>query len=411
MSLSAPSVPTYDPYSLANSQAQANVTSSIASQLGSEVGQQTPFGSLSYQQTGSYTDPTTGQVIPLTSATTQLSPAEQQLLTTGQGTQQTAATGAQNVLSGAGYGTSASPTVAGAGTNANTASGQVSGLLANSGYGSGATPNLMSLSSGLTGQEVSAETGYLQPFFTQQTTQLDTQLRNQGLDPSSPAYQQAMNNLQQSQNQSVSGFVAQAAPQAFAEAEQQYELPATTASALESGVVAPSYGQSTTGYELPLQTAASLYSVGAPASLSSSLINTPTENVQAPNYASDVTAANQAAIANAQLQQQQYSGMLSGLSNLGSAGILAFGLSDEEAKENIHQVGELYDATPVYLFNYKSDPTDSPQMGVMAQDVEKIRPDAVTPRQGDGYKYVDYAKATERSRHIADMLRALSAAA
>lgn len=80
--------------------------------------------------------------------------------------------------------------------------------------------------------------------------------------------------------------------------------------------------------------------------------------------------------------------------------------SDERIKDDIEQVGMLYDATPVYSYRYKGD--HRPQIGVMAQDVEKRRPDAV--HEIGGVKLVDYGKATERSRMLG-MLHDLDMAA
>ena len=70
-------------------------------------------------------------------------------------------------------------------------------------------------------------------------------------------------------------------------------------------------------------------------------------------------------------------------------------LSDERAKTDIEQVGLLYDDTPVYAYHYKNDPT--PRIGLIAQDVEKRRPDAVVTLPS-GLKAVRYDKATEHSR-------------
>ena len=95
---------------------------------------------------------------------------------------------------------------------------------------------------------------------------------------------------------------------------------------------------------------------------------------------------------NTQAQQAaaNTSGLFGGLSSLGGAGIMAYALSDERAKENIREVGELDNGLPVYLFNYKGSPT--PQIGLMAQDVEKKKPGAVA-EGADGYKRVNYAMA------------------
>jgi len=71
--------------------------------------------------------------------------------------------------------------------------------------------------------------------------------------------------------------------------------------------------------------------------------------------------------------------------------LLGYAASDINVKENISQVGMLDNGLPVYLFNYKGDTT--PQIGLMAQDVEKVNKDAVT--EIDGVKHVYYTKAVK----------------
>ena len=71
--------------------------------------------------------------------------------------------------------------------------------------------------------------------------------------------------------------------------------------------------------------------------------------------------------------------------------LLGYAASDINVKENISQVGMLDNGLPVYLFNYKGDNT--PQIGLMAQDVEKVNKDAVT--EIDGVKHVYYTKAVK----------------
>lgn len=71
--------------------------------------------------------------------------------------------------------------------------------------------------------------------------------------------------------------------------------------------------------------------------------------------------------------------------------------SDERLKENIEPVGELYDGTNIFRYNYIGD--DVPRIGVMAQEVEKTRPEAVT--EIGGFKAVDYGKATDMAAALA----------
>jgi hypothetical protein len=91
---------------------------------------------------------------------------------------------------------------------------------------------------------------------------------------------------------------------------------------------------------------------------------------------------------------------------LGGASLLTglFGkLSDVRAKENVTPVGKLDDGQKVYAYNYKGNPT--PEIGLLAQEVEKVRPEAVATGP-DGLKRVDYGAATARKRKTAQRRRA-----
>lgn len=71
--------------------------------------------------------------------------------------------------------------------------------------------------------------------------------------------------------------------------------------------------------------------------------------------------------------------------------------SDERLKHDKERVGEMHDGTPIYRFKYNG--SDHTQIGLMAQDVEKRHPEAVGHSQG--YKTVDYEKATDEAAHKA----------
>lgn len=68
-------------------------------------------------------------------------------------------------------------------------------------------------------------------------------------------------------------------------------------------------------------------------------------------------------------------------------------MSDRRTKADIAQIGELYDGTPVYRFRYKGE--HKVQIGLMAQDVEGVTPEAV--HTIGGIKFVNYDAAT---RHL-----------
>lgn len=66
-------------------------------------------------------------------------------------------------------------------------------------------------------------------------------------------------------------------------------------------------------------------------------------------------------------------------------------LSDRRYKTNIVRIGTTSNGLPLYMFEYLGDPQKRMNVGLMAQDVELVNPDAVTER--DGIKIVDYGKA------------------
>jgi len=82
--------------------------------------------------------------------------------------------------------------------------------------------------------------------------------------------------------------------------------------------------------------------------------------------------------ANAQAQASYSSGLFQGI---GSA--IA---SDRRVKTNIKVVGKTDSGLPVYTYQYKNQ--NVTQMGVMAQDVEMVNPEAVV--EINGIKHVDY---------------------
>ena len=74
------------------------------------------------------------------------------------------------------------------------------------------------------------------------------------------------------------------------------------------------------------------------------------------------------------------------LGNLAMTGMMLF--SDERLKTDIRKVGETQGGLGIYTFRYKAG--GPVQMGVIAQEVEKVIPEAVS--EVDGFKVVDYSK-------------------
>jgi Chaperone of endosialidase len=72
-----------------------------------------------------------------------------------------------------------------------------------------------------------------------------------------------------------------------------------------------------------------------------------------------------------------------------AAAATALPTSDIRLKRDISQVGALPNGLGLYRYRYLSG--DTAYVGVMAQEVEPIAPDAVV-RGADGYLHVDYAR-------------------
>jgi len=239
--------------SVTDKQAAQNLTAASGQQAASNVDQSNIFGNLNYSQTG-----TGPGGVPLYTATQTLSPEMQAIVHSLQG--------------------------------------GIQGQLNNSGFDQGnAASTIGNMTSGTTKDLLDKEVSYLQPFFTQQQEQLDSQLRNQGIGPESPAYTRAMNNLGQTQNQSVTGFLAQAEPSA--------------------------YGQAVSSYMLPLGISQQLQGMLNPNFLPSSFINPPQNTLQPASYTTANANYNQAVNQQYQNEVARQTSMMSGLFGMGSAGL------------------------------------------------------------------------------------------
>lgn len=320
---SAPSPPPVpDPSGTAAGQFASNLAAGESLQAGSQVNQIGPTGSLTYYQTG-----VGPNGVPTYSAVQQLTPQQQQLLNEQQ--------------EGMGI-------AGGAGAN----------LLADTFNQYSTAPNLTDMAGGETEKLLGQETSYLSPYFTQQTSQLDNQMRNQGIMPGTPAYNQQMQQLQNNQNNAVTGFLTQAEPQAFSQAQTQYLT--------------------------PLQVSGALMGENQPGN-----VNLP-ETGQSPNYQPPnvigATANAQGALDTqyqAELAQQQ--AMLSGLMGIGQAGVKAAFPSDRRLKRDVTLVRILKNlALPIYRWRYLW--SDEFHIGPMAQDVELVAPWLV--RDVNGFKFL-----------------------
>jgi hypothetical protein len=242
-----------NPVATANAQNVANVSTAVANANLGNINQVTPQGNLTYSETGSYTDPATGQSIPRFTATQSLSPTGQQTFDQSQAAQlQLAALGneqAQRLRQQ--FGTSLSSQVAGA-----PAFGDVSTLTgapqSQTTFGAGAGAPMTSFGANADtqlgyehGEDFSADRqrieeglmGRLNPSLAIERNKYEQQLADQGIVYGSPAYENAMRNYSMQANdarfaaiaqggqeqQRLSDIARQAGEFHNAAAQQQYE--------------------------------------------------------------------------------------------------------------------------------------------------------------------------------------------
>lgn len=197
----------------------------------------------------------------------------------------------------------------------------------------------------------------LDPRFAQDQEQLRSQLIASGVRPGTPAYDQQMQQFGQTKNDAYNQLALTGRSQAYQEALTQRNQPINEISALMGGsqVQQPTFQQ------------------------------TPQASVGGVDYTG---------LVNNQYQQQvsNQNAMMGGLFGLASKGIGMLPFSDRRVKENIKRVGMLDNGLPVYSYNYLWDKT--PIIGLMADEVEKLHPDAVV-EDDTGIKHVRYDIAVE----------------
>lgn len=138
-------------------------------------------------------------------------------------------------------------------------------------------------------------------------------------------------------------------------------------------------------------------------------VNTPSNQIPTTDVAGLINTRFSQDLDAYKIQSQNEQAMMGGLFGL-AGGLLKGGMmmSDVREKEDIIRVGSVltpsqdvrdvdHDELPIYEYSYKKDPTGTRHIGPMAQDVEKVRPDAVKTIRGR--KHIDMVK-------MGDILRA-----
>ena len=258
----------------------------------------------------------------------------------------------------------------------------------------------MPVNAGMTGQ--AAIMARLQPQIEQQTKATAQTLANQGITPGSEAYNNAMREQQQGQNDLLSQAALQGIGLDMSANQQGYGQALGQAGFYNQGA-AQGYNQALGGAEFGNQAAAQalqqqlgLYNV--PLNQITALMSG--SQIQAPQF-QQYTGGGQigaAPVAQAATNQGNYdtaaynakmnalSGLYQGIGSIaGSAASAGIAKSDIRLKSNIVKVGD----DPKGFGIYEYDIDGHRERGVMAQEVEKIIPEAVLEHP-DGYKMVNY---------------------
>lgn len=216
----------------------------------------------------------------------------------------------------------------------------------------------------------------LNPQLTAARTSFEQDLFNRGVRPGTEAYDRAMQNLAQQENDQRTSVL-------LAGGSEQSRMFADALAGRQQGYneLANQFNMNLAARQEPINEYAAL--MGSTGVQSPNYVPTPQPGVSGVDYAGLVNQ-------NYQQQLQNRQNTLSGLFNLGGSIVGGlFGLSDARAKEDIERVGETDEGLGVYTYRYKGDP--EVRMGVMAQEVARTKPEAVAVRP-DGYLGVDYSR-------------------
>lgn len=208
----------------------------------------------------------------------------------------------------------------------------------------------------------------MQPQLDRDREALRTQLLNQGLSQGSEAYTTGMDRADRQANDAYSqaalqgiGIGQQARQQGIQEQSFFRNEPLNMLNAVRSGqqVVNPTFSN------VPQQV-----------------------TTQGPDMLSAANMGFNAQMEGVNARNAQSGGLMSGLFSMGSAAV-PFAFSDERLKTVVYELGLLDNGINVYVFRWRAGPKAGQlDIGVLAQEVQKVMPEAV--REVDGFLQVNY---------------------
>ncbi len=312
----APAAP--DPIKTAAAQSASNRETAITQTGLNAINQYGPTGSVTYKQNGTWADGT-----PRFEQTTALSPEQQQLYNTGVSTSQNLADVAK------------------------TQSGRINDLLGQ--------PFSLD-NAAVEGRINELASARLDPQLAKRREQAEASLASRGIKLGSEAYDTAIKQVMEGENDARNQLLLTGRNQAVQEALLQRTQPLNEILALAGGsqVQTPQFG----------------------ATPQSGVAGTDVAGLINSDYQNKLNTYN-----------QQQSATMGGLFNLGSAALGMFSFSDKRLKTDIKATGESVAGVPVKEWRWKD--SGQPDIGVIAQDVEKKHPKLVE-MDPSGYRKVNY---------------------
>lgn len=384
---SAPATP--NPYAVAQAQTAQNVGTAIANSYLNNMDTTGPLGSTNYRQTGRNLIDIEGRQysIPTWSVNQTLSPDQQKLLdlqeTAGRNLGNLAVDQSAKLNNLLGTRLDPSKLPQGVTTAANAPS------LMNADYSNNFSEDRQRVENALMGR--------LNPQIERDRNSLLTRLANQGVTSGSEAYNNELNQFGQQTNDARMQAVLSAgqeqqrmfqeaidsANQRNAVTQGNYENRNTQDSA-QQALRQQAFQEQVALRNQPISEITSLLGGSAP--------TIPQFQQWNPGHVSD-TPVGQYVYDSAKLANQQYlsqyGSQMSGMYGLGSTllgGLFSF--SDRRLKQNIRKVGKLDNGMTVYAYSMFGGPV---QIGLMADEVEAVKPEAVA--QIGEFKAVDYGRA------------------
>lgn len=240
----------------------------------------------------------------------------------------------------------------------------------------------------------------MDPQFQQQSAQADTMLRNRGVKPGDEAYDAEMSKIRMGQGDQFNQAMFEAQKLSSGEASRMQGMDDASRVA-RNQAVGSQFGQDMTqsGYdtqrrqqqitELMSQRGLSLNEANA--LISGQQVAMPTMPGFNQANRSETTQYSQAAGQQYQADQDAANAQNAMTGQLLSAASAPFSMSDRRLKRDIKAIGKSAAGLVIYTFRYLWDKVGTVRTGHMADEVEKVFPDAVVSGPF-GYKMVNYAR-------------------